>query len=291
MRHSATRALLERDDVIIVASVSCIYGIGSAETYGAMTQDLVAGQRYPQRQVIGDLVTQQYRRNDAGFQRGNFRVRGDSLEIWPAHLEDRAWRLSFFGDEIEQIAEFDPLTGARTADLHRVRVYANSHYVTPAPDAQPGDQGDPRRAPQPPRPARRRGQAPRGAAARAAHQLRPRDDGGDRLLRRHRELLPLPHRPQAGRAAPYPLRVHPRQRHRLRRREPRHGAADRRHVPRRLPAQVHPRRVRLPPALLHGQPPAQVRGVGRHAAAVGLRLGDARPPGSSTRPAASSPSR
>ena len=133
MRHSATRALLERDDVIIVASVSCIYGIGSAETYGAMTQDLVAGQRYPQRQVIGDLVTQQYRRSDAGFQRGNFRVRGDSLEIWPAHLEDRAWRLSFFGDELEQVAEFDPLTGARTADLSRVRVYANSHYVTPRP--------------------------------------------------------------------------------------------------------------------------------------------------------------
>ena len=101
MRHSATRALLERDDVIIVASVSCIYGIGSAETYGAMTQDLVAGHAYDQREVIGDLVTQQYRRNDAAFQRGNFRVRGDSLEIWPAHLEDRAWRLSFFGEELE----------------------------------------------------------------------------------------------------------------------------------------------------------------------------------------------
>ena len=133
MRHSATRALLERDDVIIVASVSCIYGIGSAETYGAMTQDLVVGRPYPQRQVIGDLVTQQYRRSDAGFQRGNFRVRGDSLEIWPAHMEDRAWRLSFFGDELEAIQEFDPLTGERTATMTQVRVYANSHYVTPRP--------------------------------------------------------------------------------------------------------------------------------------------------------------
>ena len=133
MRHSATRALLERDDVIIVASVSCIYGIGSAETYGAMTQDLAVGRPYPQRQVIGDLVTQQYRRSDAGFQRGNFRVRGDSLEIWPAHMEDRAWRLSFFGDELEAIQEFDPLTGERTATMTQVRVYANSHYVTPRP--------------------------------------------------------------------------------------------------------------------------------------------------------------
>lgn len=133
MRHSATRALMERDDVIIVASVSCIYGIGSAETYGRMTQDLIAGHSYQQRAVINDFVTQQYRRSDAGFQRGNFRVRGDSLEIWPAHLEDRAWRLSFFGEELESIQEFDPLTGARTEQLKQVRVYANSHYVTPRP--------------------------------------------------------------------------------------------------------------------------------------------------------------
>jgi excinuclease ABC subunit B len=136
MRHSATRSLLERDDVIIVASVSCIYGIGSAETYGAMTQDLIVGQAYPQRQLLSDLVAQQFRRSDAGFQRGNFRVRGDSLEIWPAHYEDRAWRLSFFGEELESIHEFDPLTGARTADLRQVRVYANSHSVTPRPTLQ-----------------------------------------------------------------------------------------------------------------------------------------------------------
>ncbi|MEM6758602.1 MAG: excinuclease ABC subunit UvrB [Pseudomonadota bacterium] len=133
MRHSATRALLERDDVIIVASVSCIYGIGSVETYGAMTQDLKVGKEYDQRQVMADLVAQQYRRNDQAFQRGSFRVRGDSLEIFPAHLEDRAWRLSFFGEELEAITEFDPLTGEKAGTMEHIRVYANSHYVTPKP--------------------------------------------------------------------------------------------------------------------------------------------------------------
>ncbi|MEL7127444.1 MAG: excinuclease ABC subunit UvrB, partial [Pseudomonadota bacterium] len=133
MRHSATRALLERDDVIIVASVSCIYGIGSVETYGAMTQDLRVGKEYDQRQIMADLVAQQYRRNDQAFQRGSFRVRGDSLEIFPAHLEDRAWKLSFFGEELEAITEFDPLTGEKAGSMEHIRVYANSHYVTPKP--------------------------------------------------------------------------------------------------------------------------------------------------------------
>lgn len=133
MRHSATRALLERDDVIIIASVSCIYGIGSVETYSAMTQDLKVGEEYDQRQVMADLVAQQYKRNDQAFQRGSFRVRGDTLEIFPAHLEDRAWKLSFFGEELEAITEFDPLTGERTGAFEQIRVYANSHYVTPKP--------------------------------------------------------------------------------------------------------------------------------------------------------------
>ena len=133
MRHSATRALLERDDVIIVASVSCIYGIGSVETYGAMTQELITGEIYNQREVIANLVAQQYRRNDQAFQRGTFRVRGDILEIFPAHLEDRAWRLSFFGDDLESIIEFDPLTGQKTNIFDKIRIYANSHYVTPKP--------------------------------------------------------------------------------------------------------------------------------------------------------------
>ncbi|WP_172332652.1 excinuclease ABC subunit UvrB [Mangrovicoccus sp. HB161399] len=136
MRHSATRALLERDDVIIVASVSCIYGIGSVETYSAMSQDLIAGNEYDQRKVMADLVAQQYRRNDQGFARGSFRVRGDVLEVWPAHLEDRAWRFSFFGEELEAITEFDPLTGEKAQSFDKIRIYANSHYVTPRPTMQ-----------------------------------------------------------------------------------------------------------------------------------------------------------
>jgi excinuclease ABC subunit B len=133
MRHSATRSLLERDDVIIVASVSCLYGIGSVETYSAMTFSLRKGGAEDQREVIRKLVALQYRRNDQAFARGNFRVRGDSLEIFPSHYEDMAWRVSFFGDEIEEISEFDPLTGKTIAALDSIKVYANSHYVTPGP--------------------------------------------------------------------------------------------------------------------------------------------------------------
>ncbi|WEK49991.1 MAG: excinuclease ABC subunit UvrB [Candidatus Kaistia colombiensis] len=133
MRHSATRSLLERDDVIIVASVSCIYGIGSVETYTAMTFGITLGERLNQRQLLADLVALQYKRQDLNFVRGSFRVRGDTVEIFPAHLEDRAWRLSLFGDEVESITEFDPLTGQKTAELKFVKVYANSHYVTPKP--------------------------------------------------------------------------------------------------------------------------------------------------------------
>src|ERR1700733_4889029 len=133
MRHSATRALLERDDVIIVASVSCIYGIGSVETYTAMTFSLSVGEKVDQRQIIADLVALQYKRSLGDFSRGVFRVRGDTLELFPAHYEDRGWRIGFFGDEIESIVEFDPLTGQKTIDLDFVKIYANSHYVTPRP--------------------------------------------------------------------------------------------------------------------------------------------------------------
>jgi excinuclease ABC subunit B len=136
MRHSATRSLLERDDVIIVASVSCIYGIGSVETYTAMTFQMKVGDRLDQRALLADLVAQQYKRRDMDFVRGSFRVRGDTIEIFPAHLEDRAWRISIFGDEIESIAEFDPLSGKKTDDLKQVKIYANSHYVTPRPTLQ-----------------------------------------------------------------------------------------------------------------------------------------------------------
>jgi excinuclease ABC subunit B len=133
MRHAATRALIERDDVIIVASVSCIYGIGSVETYTAMTFSLKRGDHVEQRRLMADLVALQYRRNDVNFARGSFRVRGDTIELWPAHLEDRAWRISLFGDVVESLTEFDPLTGAKTDDFAVVKIYANSHYVTPKP--------------------------------------------------------------------------------------------------------------------------------------------------------------
>jgi excinuclease ABC subunit B len=133
MRHAATRALLERDDVIIVASVSCIYGIGSVETYSAMTFTIKRGERLNQRQLLADLVALQYKRSAGDFYRGSFRVRGDVIEIFPAHYEDRAWRVSLFGDEVESIHEFDPLTGQKTDELEFVKIYANSHYVTPRP--------------------------------------------------------------------------------------------------------------------------------------------------------------
>jgi excinuclease ABC subunit B len=133
MRHAATRALLERDDVIIVASVSCIYGIGSVETYTAMTFALKKVDRIDQRQLIADLVALQYKRTSADFTRGTFRVRGDIIDIFPAHYEDRAWRVNLFGDVVENIEEFDPLTGHKQDELEFIKVYANSHYVTPRP--------------------------------------------------------------------------------------------------------------------------------------------------------------
>jgi len=136
MRHSATRALLERDDVIIVASVSCIYGIGSVETYSNMTLKLETGQKVARQDLLRQLTELQYRRNDTNFVRGTFRVRGDSIEVFPAHLEDSAWRVSLFGDEVEVIIAFDPLTGSKQGQLGSITVFANSHYVTPRPTLQ-----------------------------------------------------------------------------------------------------------------------------------------------------------
>ncbi|MAE51450.1 MAG: excinuclease ABC subunit B [Micavibrio sp.] len=133
MRHAATRALFERKDVIIVASVSCIYGIGSKEDYLAMRFDLSRDDRIDRQALIQRLVTLQYKRNDIAFDRGTFRVRGDTVELYPSHMEDRAWRFSLFGDELEKITEFDPLTGEKFSDLDGVRIYANSHYITPGP--------------------------------------------------------------------------------------------------------------------------------------------------------------
>ncbi len=136
MRHSATRSLLERRDVIIVASVSCIYGIGSVETYSQMVIPLSVKDRVNRDDLLRQLVSLQYKRNDIDFSRGTFRAKGDCVEIFPSHYEDRAWRLSFFGDEIESIDEVDPLTGKKTSSLSSIKVYANSHYVTPGPTLQ-----------------------------------------------------------------------------------------------------------------------------------------------------------
>jgi len=133
MRHSATRSLLERDDVIIVASVSCIYGLGSVESYSKMTLGIKKNHDHNREQIIKTLVNLQYKRNDQNFHRGTFRVRGDNLEIFPSHLEDRAWRISLFGNKVEKIVEFDPLTGSKTNDLNLIKLYANSHYITPRP--------------------------------------------------------------------------------------------------------------------------------------------------------------
>ena len=133
MRHSATRSLLLRQDVIIVASVSCIYGIGSLETYSEMTLTIEVNNEQNQKEIINRLVELQYKRNDINFKRGTFRKRGDILEIFPSHLEDTAWKISFFGDEIELIYEFDPLTGEKIQEIKKIKIFANSHYVTPKP--------------------------------------------------------------------------------------------------------------------------------------------------------------
>ncbi len=133
MRHSATRSLLERDDVIIVASVSCIYGLGSVEAYSKMTLALKKNYEYERDEIIKTFVNLQYKRNDQNFFRGTFRVRGENLEIFPSHLEDRAWRLSLNGNKLEKIEEFDPLTGDKTNDFAVIKLYANSHYITPKP--------------------------------------------------------------------------------------------------------------------------------------------------------------
>ena len=275
MRHSATRALLERDDVIIVASVSCIYGIGSVETYSAMTFSIKRGAQLNQRQLLADLVALQYKRTAGDFYRGSFRVRGDAIEIFPAHYEDRAWRVSLFGDEVEAIHEFDPLTGQKTDELEFVKIYANSHYVTPRPTLL---------------------QALSGIKLELRERLNQLHAAG-RLLEaqrlEQRTLYDLEMMEATGACAgienysryltgrkpgeppPTFVRVCARQCAGVRRREPRHRAAARRHVSRRFPPQGDARRIRLPPAVVHGQPAAALRGMGRDAAADHRRVGDA----------------
>ena len=277
MRHSATRALLERDDVIIVASVSCIYGIGSVETYGAMTQDLFVGREYDQRKIMADLVAQQYRRNESGVPaRGASACAADSVEIWPAHLEDRAWKLSFFGEELESITEFDPLTGQKTDSFEKIRVYANSHYVTPRPTMQQAMKGIKAGAGPAPGAAGGRGQASGGAAAGAADEFRSRDAGGHGRLQRDRELFAgyLTGVARRGNRPPRSSNTFPTMPSSSRDEShvsvPQIGGMYRGDYRRKFTLAEHG----FPPAVLHGQPTPEVRGMGRDAPAIGLRQRD-----------------
>ena len=280
MRHSATRSLLERDDVIIVASVSCIYGIGSVETYSAMIFDLKKGQSVDQREIIRKLVALQYKRNDQAFARGNFRVRGDNLEIFPSHYEDMAWRINFFGDEIEEIVEFDPLTGKKVAALDYVKVYANSPLCHPRPDAEAGDGGDPLRADRAAEGTAGRRAAARGAAARAAHQFRPRDDRRHRLAAPASRItsrfltgrLPGEPPPTLFEYLPENALLFVDESHQT---VPQIGAMARGDHRRKLTLAEYG--FRLPS--LHRQPPAALQRMGRDAPADRRRLGDARPLG------------
>ena len=211
MRHSATRALLERDDVVIVASVSCIYGIGSVETYSAMTFSLKQGERLDQRALLADLVALQYKRTAGDFYRGSFRVRGDAIEIFPAHYEDRAWRVSLFGDEVE----FDRrIRSAHRPEDRRTGIRENLRQLPlcdTAADTVAGDRRHQAGVARAARSAQRRRAFAGSAAARTAHALRSGNDGGDRRLRRHRELFALSHRAKARRAAADAVRICARQ--------------------------------------------------------------------------------
>ena len=279
MRHSATRSLLERDDVIIVASVSCLYGIGSVETYSAMTFGLKKGAVEDQREVIRKLVALQYKRNDQAFARGNFRVRGDSLEIFPSHYEDMAWRVSFFGDEIEEITEFDPLTGKTIAALDSIKVYANSHYVTPGPTLKQAMEAIKHEL------AERLKELTAEGRLLEAQRLEQRTNfdlemiaatgccaGIENYSRFLTGRLP-------GEPPPTLFEYLPDNALAVRRRKPPDGAADRRDGARRPPAEDHARRIWLPPAELHRQPPAALQRMGRDAPADDVRLGHARPVG------------
>ena len=212
MRHSATRvaARARRRDHRRLGVVHLRHRLGR-DLHGDDLHREEWARRCRATSCIADLVALQYKRNDAAFQRGNFRVRGDTLELFPAHYEDRAWRISLFGDEVESITEFDPLTGQKTDDLALVKIYANSHYVTPKPTLQQAIKAIKVELKQRLEELDAEGQAARGAAARAAHQFRPGDDRGDRQLRRHRELLALSHRPHPGRAAADAVRIPARQ--------------------------------------------------------------------------------
>ncbi len=290
MRHSATRALLERDDVIIVASVSCIYGIGSVETYTAMTFALKKGERIDQRQLIADLVALQYKRT-TDFSRGTFRVRGDVIDIFPAHYEDRAWRVNLFGDTVENIEEFDPLTGHKQDDLEFIKIYANSHYVTPRPtlvQAIKAIKGELKLRLDELNAQGRLLEAQR-LEQRTTFDLEMMEATGScagienysRYLTGRRPGEPPP---TLFEYVPDNALVFADESHVT---IPQIGGMFRGDFRRKATLG----RIRLPPALLHGQPPAALRGMGHDAPAIGRGVGDAERPGSSTKAAACSSSR
>ncbi len=263
MRHAATQALLERSDVIIVASVSCIYGIGSVETYSKMVVRLETGGSIDRDTLAKALVDLQYRRNDIAFARGSFRLRGEVVDIFPSQYEDRAWRVTLFGDEIEKISEFDPLTGEQTAVLENISIYANSHYVTPRPTLTQ-------------------------AVIRIKRELKDRLDelvAAGKLLEAERlqqrttfdiEMMEttgackgienysryLSGR-NAGEPPPTLFEYLPENAFLVVDEIPRHRAANRRHVQRRLFAQIHPRGIWFPAPELHRQPAPEIRGMGK----------------------------
>ena len=196
LRLSTMSSLFARRDVVVVASVSCIYGIGSKEDYEAMVIPIRAGLEMSRDHFLHRLVDLQYTRNDIEFTRGQFRVRGDTVELCPAGRED-ALRVEFFGDQIERITRFEPLTGHKIELLEAVTIYPGKQFVTPAAKLRPGGAGHPGGAGRAHRVVREARQAARGAAHQDAHRIRPGDDGGDGLLLRHRELLAAHCRPPA----------------------------------------------------------------------------------------------
>jgi excinuclease ABC subunit B len=196
LRLAATKSLFERRDCVIVSSVSCIYGLGSPEAYYGMLLMLEKGQRISRNQIVSKLVEILYERNDTDFKRGTFRVRGDVIEVFPTY-DDDAYRIELWGDEVENLSQIDPLLGTVKQTYQRLPIYPKTHYVMSAATKEQAMARGTAEA----------GQADRGPTASSAHHVRPRNDEGDRLLPRHRELLPPLFRPAAGRSAAHPARL------------------------------------------------------------------------------------
>ena len=276
MRHSATRSLLTRRDVLIVASVSCIYGLGSPDEYKNMHLFLRVGDEYPMDEVKRRLIYMLYERNDMSFHRGTFRVRGDVIDIFPVHEEERALRVEFFGDTVDKILLIDPLRGVVLDAMAEYTVFPGSHFVTSKDRLQIGHGHHQGRTEGAARRVLPRQPAGGGAAAGAADDVRPGDDPRTRLLQRHRKLQPSSHRQAAGGAAAQPPRLLSRRLPAVHRREPYRHRPAQRHVQRRPLAQGNPGQFRLPPALGPRQPAAALRRVRRADQPGDLRLGHPR---------------